>query len=99
MRSMSGTIVLINGGPIDWGATRESLLVDSTTAGEYLGYTTAIKRLKYTELRLKFFHIQSVKPYDMYTDSTASKLLACNPNRLGRVRHLAFRNHLVKCYI
>ena len=99
MRSMSGLLVLINGGPLDWAALKESLVVDSTTASESLCYSSLIKRMKYSELRFKFFRIQPPKPYDMYTDSTAGKLLACNPNKLGRVRHLAFRTHLIKCYI
>ena len=35
----------------------------------------------------------------MYTDSSGGKLLAANPNKLGRVRHLCIRHHMVKCYI
>ncbi len=39
------------------------------------------------------------KPYVMYTDSTACLSIASNAMRLGNVRHLAIRYHLVRCYV
>jgi hypothetical protein len=99
MRSITGAITLLNGGPITWAVVKESLVVDSTTNAETLAYSSGIKYLKYVEKRLKFFHIQPAKPYTMYTDSTGAKLLACNPNKLGRVRHLNIKHHMIKCYV
>jgi hypothetical protein len=40
-----------------------------------------------------------VKPYVMYTDSTACLSIATNAFRLGNVRHLAIRYNLVRCYV
>ena len=74
-------------------------MVDSTVASETLAFSTGIKSLKHCELRLRFYHISPPKPYKMYTDSSGGKLLAANPNKLGRVRHLNIRHHMVKCYI
>ena len=99
MRSVTGAITLLNGGPIDWAVIKESLVVDSTTNLETLAYSSCIKFLKYVELRLKYLHIQPSKPYTMYTNSTGGKLLACNPNKIGRVRYLSIKHHMVKCYI
>jgi hypothetical protein len=98
-RSVTGALTLVNGGPLIWSIIKEGLVVDSTTCAETLAYSTGIKDIKYVEMRFRFFHLQPFKPYTMYTDSTAAKLLACNPNKLGRVRHLGIRHHLVKCYI
>ena len=99
MRSVTGAITLVNGGPLLWHCTKESLIVDSTTGSETMSYSTGIKDMKHVELRFKFFHIQPPKPYRMYTDSTGGKTLSCNPNKLGRVRHLNIRQHMIKCYI
>ena len=82
-----------------WEIIKEGLVVDSTTNSETLSYSSGIKGIKTIELRLRFFYIQAPKPYRMYTDSTGGKLLACNPNKMGRVRHLNIKHHLVKCYI
>ena len=38
-------------------------------------------------------------PYTVYTDSTASLHIGSNPTRLGKVRHLAIRCHMVRAYI
>ena len=35
----------------------------------------------------------------MYTDSTTCLAIASNSLRLGNVRHLAIRYHLVRCYV
>jgi len=99
MRSVTGSVTLLNGGPMEFQVVVEGLVVESTTSSETLGYSTAIKSVKHLELRLKFFHVQPPKPYSMYTDSSGGKLLAANPNKLGRVRHLCIRHHMVKCYI
>jgi len=99
MRSVTGAVTLLNGGPVLWHITKESLVVDSTTNSETLSYSTGLKDVKTVETKLKFFHIQPPKPHRMYTDSTGGQILANNPNKLGRVRHLNIRNHMVKCYI
>ena len=99
MRSISGAVILLNGRPLDWAGIIEGLVVDSTTNSETLSYSSGIKLIKHAANRLKFFHIQCPTPHKMYTDSTGGKLLAANPNKLGRVRHLNIRHHLVKCYI
>jgi len=98
-RSITGCVTLCNGGPLDWACIKESLCVDSTTGSETLSYSSGIKGLKHAELRLKFYKIQPPKPMKMWTDSSGGKLLACNPNKLGRIRHLNIRYHMVKCYV
>ncbi len=35
----------------------------------------------------------------MYTDSMACKHIACDNSKLGKVRHLAIRTHLVRCHV
>jgi len=99
MRSITGAVTLLCGGPMLWEIIKEGLVVDSTTNSETLSYSSGIKGIKTIELRLRFFYIQAPKPYRMCTDSTGGKLLACNPNKMGRVRHLNIKHHLVKCYI
>jgi hypothetical protein len=92
MRSITGAIALVNGGPVLWHCTKENLLVDSTTSSETLSHSTGMKDMKHIELRFKFFHVQPPKPCKMHTDSTRGKTLACNPNKLGRVRHFTLEH-------
>jgi hypothetical protein len=39
------------------------------------------------------------KPYRQYIDSMACFHIATNPAKLGNVRHLQIRYHLVHCYV
>jgi hypothetical protein len=44
----------------------------------------------------RFFGFLCPKPYPLYTDSQAALSIAANANRMGRVRHIAIRYHLVR---
>ena len=65
MRSITGAVTLLCGGPILWEIIKEGLVVDSTTNSETLSYSSGIKGIKTIELRLRFFYIQAPKPYRM----------------------------------
>ena len=46
-----------------------------------------------------FLGFSCPKPYKVYTDSMACLHIATNPAKLGNVRHLQIRYHLVRCYV
>jgi hypothetical protein len=46
-----------------------------------------------------FFGFSCPKPYRFYTDSKACMHIATNATRLGNVRHLQIRYHLVRCCV
>ncbi len=48
---------------------------------------------------LGFLGFSCPKPYRMYTDSMACLHIATNPAKLGNVRYLQIRFHLVRCYV
>ncbi len=57
------------------------------------------KQLLQAENVAGFFGLSCPKPYRFYTDSTACLHTATNPSRLGNVRHLQIRYHLVRCCV
>ena len=58
-----------------------------------------VKKMMELENMLAFLGIHCERPYKLYTDSTACQHIAENPTRMGKVRHLAIRTHLVRCHI
>jgi hypothetical protein len=48
---------------------------------------------------VQFLDFSCVMPYKMYTDSQACLTIATNASKLGMVRHLEIRYHLVRCVI
>ena len=48
---------------------------------------------------MQFLDFTCPKPYTMYTDSQACLQIANNTSKLGMVRHIGIRYHLVRCLI
>jgi hypothetical protein len=48
---------------------------------------------------IAFFGFTCPKPYQLFTDSMACLHIATNPAKLGNVRHLHIRYHLVRCVV
>ena len=98
-QSVSGWVVYLNGSPILFGSRRQAVVVDSSCSAEYVAASMCVKKIMELVNILKFVGIHCERPYKMYTDSTACKHIAENPTRMGKVRHLAIRTHLVRCHI
>jgi hypothetical protein len=47
----------------------------------------------------RFLGFLCPKPYLLYTDSQASLSIATNLNKMGKIRHIAIRYHLVRVMI
>jgi hypothetical protein len=45
----------------------------------------------------RFFGFLCPKPYRVYTDSQASQTISMNSQKMGKIRHIAIRYHLVRC--
>jgi hypothetical protein len=48
---------------------------------------------------VQFLNFTCPKPYKMYTDSQACLQIANTVSKLGKVRHIEIRYHLVRCLI
>jgi hypothetical protein len=59
----------------------------------------ACKQLLHAENMVGFFGFSCPKPYRFYTDSKACLHIATNATKLGNVRHLQIRYHLVRCCV
>jgi hypothetical protein len=99
MQSVSGYTVFLNGSPLLWGSLKQTIIVDSSCSAEYVAASVACKQAIYAENLIGFLGFSCRKPYTMYTDSTACLHIATNPTKLGNVRHIQIRYHLVRCYV
>jgi hypothetical protein len=98
-QSVTGYIVFLNGSPLLWGSLKQTIVVDSSCSAEFVAASVACKQLVHAENMVGFLGYSCPKPYRMYTDSMACLHIATNPARLGNVRHLQIRYHLVRCYV
>ena len=98
-QSISGFIVMINGVPILWGSLKQTIVVDSTCSAEYVAASICCKQIMHVENMVQFLDFTCPRPYKMYTDSEACLKIATNGSKLGMVRHLEIRYHLVRCIV
>ncbi len=89
----------LNGVPLLWGSLKQTIVVDSSCSAEFVAASVACKQLIHAENMLGFLGFSCKKPYRLYTDSMACYHIATNPSKLGNVRHLQIRYHLVRCYV
>ncbi len=98
-QSVSGYIIFLNGVPILWGSMKQTIVVDSSCSAEFVAASVACKQLLHAENMVSFFGFSCPKPYCFYTDSKACLHIATNAMRLGNVRHLLIRYHLIRCCV
>jgi hypothetical protein len=98
-QSVTGYVIFLNGVPLLWGSLKQTIVVDSSCSAEFVAASVACKQLIHAENMVGFLGFSCPKPYRMYTDSMACLHIASNPAKLGNVRHLQIRYHLVRCYV
>ena len=98
-QSVSGFVILINGVPILWGSLKQTIVVDSTCSAEYVAASVCCKQILQAENMVQFLAFTCPRPYKLYTDSQACLKIATNASKMGMVRHLEIRYHLVRCII
>jgi hypothetical protein len=94
--SISGFVIYVNGTPVMWGSMRQTTVADSTCAAEFVAASVCCKQLLHLENIFHFLGFMCPKPYKVYTDSQASQTIAMNDQRMGKIRHIAIRYHLVR---
>jgi hypothetical protein len=98
-QSVSGYIIYVNGVPLLWGSLKQKVIVDSSCSAEFVAASIVCKQIQHAENMVAFLGFTCPKPYRLYTDSSACFHIATNPSRLGNVRHLEIRYHLVRCFV
>jgi hypothetical protein len=98
-QSITGFIIYFNGVPLLWGSLKQTVVVDSSCSAEFVAASVTCKQMIHAENMLGFLGFSCPKPYPLYTDSKACFHIASNPSRLGNVRHLQIRYHMIRCYV
>jgi hypothetical protein len=98
-QSVSGFVIYLNGVPLMWGSLKQTIVVDSSCSAEFVAASIVTKQILNAENMIAFFGFSCPKPYRLYTDSMACLHIGTNPAKLGNVRHLHIRYHLVRCVV
>ena len=74
-------------------------MVDSTCSAEDVASSICCKQILQLENMVQFLNFTCPKPYKLYTDSQACLQIANTSSKLGKVRHIEIRYHLVRCLV
>ncbi len=74
-------------------------MVDSTCSAEYVAASVCCKQMMHVENMVQFLDFTCPRPYKLYTDSQACLKISTNAFKMGMVRHLEIRYHLIRCIV
>jgi hypothetical protein len=94
--SISGFVIYVNGTHVIWGSYKQTSIADSTCAAEFVAAGVCAKQSTHVENMFRFLGFVCPNPYILYTDSQASQSIATNSIKMGKIRHIAIRYHLIR---
>jgi hypothetical protein len=97
--SMSGYIVMLNGGPVAWSSRKQPLIALSTAEAEYIALTSVVRELLYLKLLLSELYQSPPLPIPIFCDNQAAIALASNAKFQSRTKHIDLRYHFVRSHV
>lgn len=95
-KSMSGVVLLLNGGPIIWSARKQSVVATSTTEAEYIAAHDASKEVVWTRGLLQEMGVGQELPTILHCDNAAAEKLITNAVFHRRTKHIEVKFHYVR---
>jgi hypothetical protein len=97
--SMSGYVVLLNGGPVAWSSRKQPIIALSTAEAEYIALTTVVREVLYLQLLINELYEPMDLPTPVYCDNQAAIAIATNNKFHSRTKHIDLRYHFVRAHV
>ena len=97
--SISGYVVLLNGGPVAWSARKQPLIALSTAEAEYIALTSVAREVLYLQLLIGELYDPIDEPTPVNCDNQAAIALATNNKFQSRTKHIDLRYHFVRAHV
>ena len=95
-RSITGFVLMLNGGPISWGSQRQRCTSLSTTEAEYIAQSETSKEVVWTRRLLMDLNIIHDGPTPLPCDNHSAIRLVKNPEFRRRSKHIDVRYHFIR---
>ncbi|KAL3712502.1 hypothetical protein TMatcc_001201 [Talaromyces marneffei ATCC 18224] len=102
LRSTTGYIFMLAGGPIYWSSRKQPITATSSSEAEYIAAADSAKQAIW--LRHFLYSIRKPETYKngpipLYIDNTSALKLAGNPVMHSRSKHIMIRYHVIRDFI
>ena len=93
--SMTGNILLLNGGPIIWTSKKQSTIATSTMQAKYQALSSLVKDIIWTRSILSELGFKTTTPTPIEQDNQVSIALANNPTNHPKAKHIDITHHFI----
>jgi hypothetical protein len=97
--SMSGYVIMLNGGPVAWSSRKQSIIALSTAESEYIALTAVAREVLYLQLLLAELYDSPPTPTPVYCDNQAAIALASNDKFHAQTKHIDICYHFVRAHV
>jgi hypothetical protein len=94
-KSTTGVVVKLFGNTVCWLSKKQSTVALSSTEGEYMAMSDAVRELIWLRLWVREV-LDITDTATLLTDSTAAKAMTTNPLNHQRTKHIDVRHHFVR---
>ena len=96
-KSVSGYLLMVNGGLVDWKSQLQSVIAQSTMESEYIALATLTNNLRVLRLIRAWFGYAGEGAYSVYEDNDACEhLTKCAGKGMKRGKHIDVRFYAVR---
>ena len=95
-KSRSGSILLLNNGPVLWLSRKQPCTATSTTESEYVAASLTSKEVVWARRLLTDLGFAQAKPTPLFSDNQSAIRLVQNPEFHKRTKHIDVVYHLIR---
>ena len=95
-RSISGTVLILNGGPVAWASRKQKCTSLSTTEAEYVAASSTAKDITWFRQLLEDVGHQQIFPTTLWCDNQSAVRLVRNPEYHQRTKHIDVKYHHIR---
>jgi hypothetical protein len=96
-RSTTGALVLMNGGPVIWSSSTQTVTAMASTEAEYMAMSIVLKDVLWLRRILRFISDRRrTHPYRIYVDNQGAIALSRNPDFHRKSKHIDTKFHRVR---
>ena len=96
MRSISGYLLVLNGGPVSWASRKQQRVSLSTTEAEFVAMCESTKELIWMRRLLASVGCEQTGPSTLYCDNQGAIKLVHNPEFHRRTKHIDVKYHFIR---
>ncbi|SJK98300.1 uncharacterized protein ARMOST_01565 [Armillaria ostoyae] len=96
MRSTSGYVFAMAGGPVCWSSKRQATVALSTVEAEYILLTRAAQQMMWMMSWMEKVRLPQPRPALLYGDNQGAVALTSNTRSHHKVKHINIREHFIR---